>query len=77
MRIISQDGTVDVPYERVVLSVEGRTVQADIGARSFYMGVYESTDDAITVLREIVTYSREKYATYHMPQSNEVKNGRV
>lgn len=77
MRIISQDGTVDVPYENVVMRVEGRTIVADMGARSLFMGVYDYTDDAIAVLREICQYSIEKYYVYHVPASDEVKNGRM
>lgn len=77
MRIISQDGTVDVPYENVIIRVEGKFIEAYMGATYAFMGVYKSTDDAIAVLREITTFSREKYATYHMPPSDEVKNGGV
>lgn len=77
MRIISQDGTADVPYENAIIRVEGRTIEAYMGAASAFMGVYQSTDDAIAVLREIITFSREKYATYHMPPADGVKNGKV
>lgn len=45
MRLISQDGNIDVPYERICLEVYGDSVFADIGKDyKPFMGTYSSKE---------------------------------
>ena len=58
LRIISQDGTTDIPYDSCILEIElypeGAVIAffADNGNKGF-LGVYSSTDIAKEVLKSI------------------------
>ena len=42
MRIISQDGNVDQPYESAVIICEENIVKAEIGGKQYCMAVYST-----------------------------------
>lgn len=56
MRVISQDGIIDVPYEMVVVYVECESVIAKVGDKRYVMGSYSTEKKAIKameMLREV------------------------
>lgn len=58
MRIISQDGNVDIPYESAVLICEEGIVSAFANnGRIFCMGSYSTPEKALAVMEEL----RKKY----------------
>ena len=50
MRVISQDGIIDVPYEMVVVYVECESVIAKIGDKRYVMGSYSTEKKAIKAM---------------------------
>lgn len=50
MRVISQDGTMDVPYEMVVVYVECESVIAKVGDKRYVMGSYSTEKKAIKAM---------------------------
>ena len=80
MRIISQDRTIDVPYDNVVVYVHNQSNQIyvkmyvsgiDYNREGFSIGKYHNKEDAICVM----SHMRDKfpYATYyHMPLADDV-----
>ena len=46
MRIISQDGTIDLPYDRVVLKASQNELIAFYGSERFVLGTFETNRDA-------------------------------
>ncbi len=72
MRIISQDKTIDVPYDNVVLTIEPTSFKGsddvDIYAKYFdthyHMATYESMDKAVSVMKDIYdSFNNKKYYT--------------
>lgn len=57
MRVISQDGTVDVSYEMAVVYVECESVIAKVGDKRYVMGSYSTEKKAIKVMEML----REHY----------------
>ena len=57
MRLISQHGNVDIPYEKAILSHNNNIVRADVGDFDFTMGVYSSGEKAYKVMEML----RKKY----------------
>ncbi len=57
MRIISQDGDVDLPYESAVVIREEWIIRANVKNRAFCMGVYSTSEKALAVMEEL----RKKY----------------
>lgn len=57
MRLISQHGNVDIPYENAILSHNNNIVRADVGDFDFTMGVYSSGEKAYKVMEMV----RKKY----------------
>jgi len=61
MRIISQDKTIDVPYDNVVLTIEPTSFKGsndvDIYAKyygeQYHMATYGSMDRAVSVVKDI------------------------
>lgn len=54
MRVISQDGTIDIPYEDMVIVTTGRYIGAEIAGIRYSMATYSSDEKAekvMTVLR--------------------------
>lgn len=70
MRIISQDKTIDVPYDNIVLTIEPTSFKGsddvDIYAKyygeRYHMATYGSMDRANDVMKEIrSSFERTKY----------------
>lgn len=72
MRIISQDKTIDVPYDNVVLTIEPTSFKGsddvDIYAKyygeRYHMATYGSMDRAVSVVKDIYdSFNNKKYYT--------------
>jgi hypothetical protein len=50
MRVISQDGIIDVPYEMAVVYVECEGVIAKVGDKRYVMGSYSTEKKAIKAM---------------------------
>jgi hypothetical protein len=50
MRVISQDGTIDVSYEIAVVYVECESVIAKVGDKRYVMGSYSTEKKAIKAM---------------------------
>ena len=57
MRIISQDGTIDLPYDRIVMKASQDELIAFYGSERFVLGKFETNRDAKDALDEIVRVS--------------------
>lgn len=57
MRIISQDGQIDLPYNRIMLCVEGVLVTARNDGKQYLIGKYHTEEKAINAME----MCREKY----------------
>lgn len=57
MRIISQTGRFDIPYEMAVVYVEYESVIAKVGDERYVMGKYLTEEKAI----EVMEYLRRSY----------------
>ena len=53
MRIISQSGRFDIPYEMAVLCVEYESVIAKVGDERYAMGSYSTEEKAIEVMEHL------------------------
>lgn len=72
MRIISQDKTIDVPYDNVVLTIEPTSFKGsqdvDIYAKyygeRYHMATYGSKDKAVSIMKDIYdSFENKKYYT--------------
>lgn len=61
MRVISQDGIIDVPYEMAVVYVECESVIAKVGDKRYVMGSYSTEKKAIKAM-EMLRDHHEKVA---------------
>lgn len=70
MRIISQDKTIDVPYDAVVLTIEPTSfkeskdvdVYAKYYGERYHMATYESMDKAVSIMKDIYgSFENKKY----------------
>lgn len=71
MRVISQDGTVDFPYEKAVLYVEYESVIAKVGNERCVIGIYSTEEKAIKAMEML----REKYENnefYHHTATTDI-----
>ncbi len=57
MRIVSQSGRFDIPYEKSVVYVEYETVIAKVGDERYSMGKYSTEEKAVKAMEML----REKY----------------
>ena len=53
MRIISQSGRIDIPYEIAVVYVEYESVIAKVGDERYAMGSYSTEEKAIEVMEHL------------------------
>lgn len=53
MRIISQSGRIDIPYEVAVVYVEYESVIAKVGDERYVMGKYLTEEKAIEVMEHL------------------------
>lgn len=61
MRVISQDGTIDVSYEMAVVYVECESVIAKVGDKRYVMGSYSTEKKAIKAMEMLMDH-HEKVA---------------
>lgn len=59
MRIISQDSRIDLPYNRIMLCIEGVLVTAKNDGKQYLIGGYSSEEKAIKAME----MCRKHYAT--------------
>lgn len=58
MRIISQSGRVDIPYEMAVVYVEYESVIAKVGDERYVMGKYSTEEKAVKAMKMLIeTYT--------------------
>ena len=60
MRIISQSGRIDIPYEVAVVYVEYESVIAKVGDERYAIGNYSTEEKAVKSMEML----REKYLLY-------------
>ena len=60
MRIISQSGRIDIPYEVAVVYVEYESIIAKVGDERYAMGNYSTEEKAVKSMEML----REKYLLY-------------
>lgn len=82
MRIISQNKTVDTPYDGAVVYVNSRTGNqiyvGNVGDdEGFPIGMYNSKEDAVYVLLLIRTAFAYKNQYFYMPKAENVSAIRV
>ena len=53
MRIISQSGRIDIPYEVAVVYVEYESIIAKVGDERYVMGKYLTKEKAIEVMEHL------------------------
>ena len=53
MRIISQSGRIDIPYEMAVVYVEYESIIAKVGDERYVMGEYLTEEKAIEVMEHL------------------------
>ena len=76
MRIISQDGFVDIPYDSIIVfALNGNGVSActvNDNYNKMTLGTYKNEDDALYVM-ECIRYSKMKgYDYFFMPSADSV-----
>ena len=74
MRVISQDGIVDFPYENAVLYVEYESVIVKVGNERCIIGIYSTEEKAIKAMEML----REKYENnefYHHTAATDTFEG--
>ena len=64
MRVISQDGIIDVPYAMAVVYVECEGVIAKVGDKRYVMGSYSTEKKAVKAM-EILRKVYENNVFYH------------
>ena len=60
MRIISQSGRIDIPYEVAVVYVEYESIIAKVGDERYAIGNYSTEEKAVKSMEML----REKYLLY-------------
>ena len=78
MRIISQDGKFDIPYDSVLVyvsSVFPKEIHVDFVAyrATYIVGQYDSEEDALYVMKQIRRAVNDGYTYYFMPSAKEVE----
>ena len=78
MRIISQNGLSDYPYDNIFVWIN-RKNQREIGASmcsdpdsEFELGTYDSEEDALLVMKLIRRAANEGYTYFFMPSVKEI-----
>lgn len=75
MRIVSQDGARDIPYQLTTLQITTDCcIQAYLSGQSwFLLGKYNTVDDCKCILKVIRSYFANNYASYQMPTIEELE----
>lgn len=76
MRIISQDGFIDIPYDSIIVfALNGNGVSActvNDNYNKMTLGTYNNDDDALYVMRLIRQAVRNEQSFYFMPDADYV-----
>ena len=80
MRLISQNGNVDIPYDKAVLLHAQGDVMASVGDKEYILGVYSSMEKSYRVMEmlreeylETVYDYRTKPKVFQFPKDEEVE----
>ncbi len=77
MRIISQDGLVDLPYNSSLITAfegdEEWVIQAINMNRVFFIGTYKSKDEAMNEIERILLKFSENWKVYRMSRPKSTK----
>ena len=80
MRIISQDGFIDIPYDSIIVfALNGNGVSActvNDNYNKMTLGTYNNDDDALYVMRLIRQAVRNEQSFYFMPDADYVTSMR-
>lgn len=74
MRIISQNGRFDIPYEVAVVYVEYESVIAKVGDERYTMGNYSTEEKAVKAM-EMLTWVLAEHIEriFQFPMDNEIE----
>lgn len=80
MRIISQDGIIDIPYDSIIVfALNGKDVSActvNDNYNKMALGTYNNEEDALYVM-DCIRYNKKKgYDYFHMPSADSVSTWR-
>ena len=67
MRLVSQNGNVDIPYDKAILLHAQDDVMARVGDKEYILGVYSSMEKSYRVMEML----RDEYLQYCTARSNE------
>lgn len=75
MRIISQNGTIDIPYELAVLWCDNfGNIQCKVNSESLRLAMYPTKERAKEVLKDIMNAYRNDSSHYILPLKQEVND---
>ena len=72
MRIISQDGTFDLPYELAVVYKKDCEIHANIFGSHDVIGKYSSQEKVEEVLGDLRNAYRNQKSAFYFPEDDEV-----
>lgn len=75
MRLISQDGDLDMPYENIILTRNGGVIYAhmDANSRGNLMAEYSSEELAIRAMKKVHNaYGNGLFAVFRFPSEEEM-----
>lgn len=75
MRIISQSGRFDIPYENAVVYVEYESVIAKVGDERYAMGKYSTEEKAVKTMEMSVSEFADygESGIFRFPQDDEIE----
>lgn len=74
MRLISQDGTIDCPYETSSVHVDRYEESYEIGVdRCMVLATYSTKEKALKVMEDIRKSWMQDLAFYNFPADEEIK----
>lgn len=75
MRIISQSGRIDIPYEMAVVYVEYESVIAKVGDERYSMGNYSTEEKAFKAMKMLIdTYTGMPIVMQNVDVSEDMAN---
>ena len=75
MRIISQSGKFDIPYEMAVVYVEYESIIAKVGDERYAMGNYSTEEKAVKALKMLIdTYTGMPIVMQNVDVSEDMAN---
>lgn len=77
MRIISQNGLIDIPYDSIIIfALHDKDVSActvNDNYNKMILGTYNDGEDALFVMKQIRRAANDGYTYYFMPSAKEVE----